>query len=561
MEINKAEILDIINGNVDSYVMIIKAKYKDFYDYIINNMAGTKFSEKLYNWVNFDIRDSIGKCKNCSGTTKFLTFPLGYREFCSTKCANIFSSDVRSEKMTKTEKDLKYWVEKNCEVCGLKFWSLIKRNGRFCSNQCSTKFTANSADRIAKIKKTKLERYGNEIYVNSEKAKITCLEKYGVNNASKSELVKEKLKELGTSRFLKNLDKHKLNKASVPLFTDSEYKSTYKDNKYKFQCKTCKAIFYDHIDGGHLPRCLKCNPYIQGFSIGEKELVEYVKTLLVNDEVIEKDRTVLIDRELDIYIPSKKLAIEFNGLYWHGEVGGKKDRKYHLEKLNRCNALGIRLLHIFEDEWLYKKDLLKNKLKHILGLSDDGNRIYARKCEIREISVEESRDFLENTHIQGYINSIKICIGLFYKLELVSVMAFGYPRIALGGKNVDGNIYEVYRYSTNKTVIGGAGKLLNFFISNYNPNKIISYADKRYSNGGLYEKIGFVKVSDGIPNYWYFKPGNFTRYHRFSFRKDQLSKKLEIFDESLSEWENMQLNGYDRIWDCGNLKYEWNVKI
>ena len=107
-------------------------------------------------------------------------------------------------------------------------------------------------------------------------------------------------------------------------------------------------------------------------------------------------------------------------------------------------------------------------------------------------------------------------------------------------------------------MIGGASKLLSYFIKQYKPKKIISYADRRWSDGNLYKKIGFNLVNLTHPSYFYTND-YLIKYHRFSFRKDQLSEKLVLFDPQLTEWENMQLNGYDRIWDCGNLKYEFIV--
>jgi len=135
-------------------------------------------------------------------------------------------------------------------------------------------------------------------------------------------------------------------------------------------------------------------------------------------------------------------------------------------------------------------------------------------------------------------------------------MTFGHLRICLGSNKFNVREYELIRYVTSGHIVGISSKLLNYFIKNYNPTKIISYADKRWSVGNLYEKIGFKLIGETSPNYWYFYKGEDVRRHRFSFRKDQLAKKLEMFDPSLTEWENMQLNGYDRIWDCGSLKYE-----
>ena len=144
-------------------------------------------------------------------------------------------------------------------------------------------------------------------------------------------------------------------------------------------------------------------------------------------------------------------------------------------------------------------------------------------------------------------------------------MTFGKGRVALGTKHAKLNEYEMYRFAVGETpVIGIGGKLLTYFIEKYNPIKITTFADIRYSGlRAFYEKIGFILAGETPPNYWYFNMSNpYKLVHRFGFQKATLSKKLESFDPTLTEWENMKLNGYDRIWDCGNLKYIWtNPKV
>ena len=540
----------------------------------------------------------------------------------------------------------KYYIINRCELCGIEFESLIKRQQRFCCGKCSAFATGNDKDRLNKIKKTKLKRYGNATYVNPEKAKKTCLDKYGVDNVSKSveiiekiketnqlkygvdwswmnDTVKEKIKQTyielyGTEiasqnediknkvkkTFRKNygvdnifqhketmdkvyeenikkygtkipvnsdkmksetikknkemyynrlIESTKINDIVAPLFTQDEYITTDRKNKYKFQCKTCSNIFEDHIDGGHMPRCLICNPYIAGYSLHEKEIVEYIKLLLPQEKIEEKCWTILGNKEIDIYIPSKNIAIEYDGLYWHSENAGGKDKKYHLNKTQTCTDKNVQLIHIFEDEWTNKKEIVKNRLKHILGCNID-TKVYARKCIIKELESKECVEFLNKYHIQGSDNS-GIKIGAYYKDELISVMTFGNKRSALGSSSKKGE-YELYRFASNKNVIGIASKLLQYFIKTHKPSKIISYADRRWSIGNLYEKIGFKKISITPPNYWYFMNGYNIRYHRFNFAKHTLSKKLQKFDKNLTEYRNMQLNGYDRIWDCGSIKYE-----
>ena len=135
-------------------------------------------------------------------------------------------------------------------------------------------------------------------------------------------------------------------------------------------------------------------------------------------------------------------------------------------------------------------------------------------------------------------------------------MTFGACRLALGNKS-ESDKYELLRYcgNFNFTIIGGASKLLSFFEKKYKPKNIISYADKRWSNGDIYYKLGFIHVRDTQPNYWYFDR-HYKFYHRFGFRKSVLNKKLEYFNPELTEWENMKNNGWNRVWDCGNILFE-----
>lgn len=213
---------------------------------------------------------------------------------------------------------------------------------------------------------------------------------------------------------------------------------------------------------------------------------------------------------------------------------------------------GKKLICIFEDELKYKNDIVKNRLDSIFGKYN--TKLYARKCEVREILAKDSFDFISKYHIQGYANA-KNSIGLFYNNELVSVMTFGSLRKNLGSKSIDGE-YEMIRYcSKPKTlIVGGASKMLKYFERKYNPTRIISYCDKRWSNGNLYYSLGFDLDHVSKPNYFYVRDGK--RENRFKYRKDVLVK--EGYDKNKTEEEIMEERGIKRVYDCGCYVFEKN---
>lgn len=328
-------------------------------------------------------------------------------------------------------------------------------------------------------------------------------------------------------------------------------KYNYDEVNFKNMMTPVKVICPIHgpfypIPNNHINKHSGCPKCATSYNINENEVKDYIKSL--GFSIIENDRHTLKENnsfyELDVFIPNKNIAIEFDGLFWHSS--DKKDKNYHLNKTIKCNEKNINLIHIFEDEWIFKKRIVKARLKAILGVTEYS--IQARKCEVKEISSALATKFINKYHIQGnYNGSIKL--GLFYKNRLVAVMTFGKPRF---NKKYD---WELLRYCTlaNFNIVGGAGKLLSYFKRNYS-GSIITYADRRWSNGNLYRKLGFKELKAAAPAYWYFKGKH--RYSRTSFQKHLLKNKLENFDENKSETENMKNNGFQMIYDCGNLVFE-----
>lgn len=281
----------------------------------------------------------------------------------------------------------------------------------------------------------------------------------------------------------------------------------------------------------------------------ENDLTDFVKSVY-DGNVVENTKKVIHPYELDIYVPDRNLAFEFDGIYWHSETEGKKDRNYHLMKTRMCERLGVKLVHVFETEWNDMRGIVESRIRDMLGVHE--NTVYARNCSIAEVSNKDARDFLDENHLQRGCNA-SVRVGLMYDENIVSLMTFSKPRFL---KCCDG--WELVRFCNRSGyhIPGGASRLLKWFERRFSPKSVLSYADRRWSDGNLYRALGFDLVRESRPNYWYIS-NNYTRLdNRMSFQKHKLKNILQTFDETKSEWENMSANGWDRIWDCGNLVFE-----
>jgi len=406
--------------------------------------------------------------------------------------------------------------------------------------------------------KTKIENYfqfkynaknPSQIKELKEKKKNTCLKKYGVDNIMKSVEMKKYFSKKSREKFLTELP-FLLSYLNLELI-DSEYKDAH--FKHKWKCLKCNNEFmqlWNLIQQGYT--CPICYPRNNGTSKGEKEVFDFIKSILSNVQIEKNTRTIISPFELDIYIPSKKIAIEYNGLYWHSDQTCIDPSNYHINKTRLCLNNNIQLIQIFEDEWIFKKEIVKKRLEHILN-TNNKKRIHSRKCVIKEIDSKTKNEFLDKFHIQGKDLSV-IKLGAFYNNELVSVMTFSHGNISKGSKNIE-NVWELNRFCSdyNYNIPGIAGKLLTFFERNYEWKTIYSYADLRWSRGDLYHKLGFNFICNTTPGYWYTR--GYKRIHRYSLRKTTNEPK------EIPEYILRQSQGYYRIWDCGNLKFIKNHKL
>ena len=283
----------------------------------------------------------------------------------------------------------------------------------------------------------------------------------------------------------------------------------------------------------------------------ESEIYSYIHGLK-EDILIEKgNREILNGKEIDIYLPEYRLGIEFNGNYWHSDIF--KEPGYHQHKTLLAAQKGIRLIQIFEYEWGNdrKKELLKELIKNII--TTNHVVIYARKCEIKQINIQDERSFLEENHLQGYISS-KVALGLYYDNELVEIMTFGKPRFNQEYE------WEIIRLASKAgfSITGGAERLFKAFVDSHKPKNIVSYCDISKFTGGVYTKLKFIITKDGIlrPNYVWVDAKTNRVVTRYQAQKHKLieSGLGELGDTEKDIMENL---GFIKVYDCGNLRFTW----
>lgn len=287
-----------------------------------------------------------------------------------------------------------------------------------------------------------------------------------------------------------------------------------------------------HLRGSGCPKC--------SISSGHSAILNFINSIYHGD-VIVNDRDIIAPYEVDIFIPDRKLGIEFHGVYWHSFDSAESYEEKYRHALKADLAKDFKLLQFFESEWLTKPDIVKSMISNAFGNS---NKIHARKCVVKQIDNGSFVDCCNRWHLSGG-RPARFCYGLFYEGELISVIGFS------GHCKYD---FEIIRFATKLgcVIVGGLSKLLKHFIRSEKPSTIFTYADRRHSVGNSYLKCGFVNVGHTGPNYFYVL-GN-RMFSRQRFQKRLLAGKLRFFNAELSESENMFVNGYRRIWDAGHCK-------
>ncbi len=547
----------------------------------IKKIDSENWFEKLYKYINSIKEAPI--CKLCGGNVMFYNVRKGYATYCSMDCRNK-DNDLKliGDKNPMKNKNV---VDKSKKTKLIKYGDEHYNNKEQQYKTKEKKYDDKYYNNRLKARKTSLYKYGTENYTNRELAKKTSFnkyddeyynnrkkhvktnnEKYGIEYYNNRELAKKtsfnkygvvhhtQSKKYKEARFVKTINqwanKLNINVDDIKYNGDTYIINNYCNSHDSFNIN--KYVLRNRLNYGISNICTICNPVSENSSIKEGEIRNFIE----NELNLNTQKIKINNKEIDIFIPGKKkLGIEFNGLYWHSHLN--LDSNYHLNKLDIMNENSIYLLNIFENEWIHKKEIVKSIIKSKLDIFN--NKIYGRKTHVIEITNNKLvREFLETNHIQGFVGS-KVKLGLFHENELVGLMTFGKKRIAMGSKtSLDGE-YEMLRFCNklNTQIVGGASKLFKYFIKNYQPKSIITYADRRYSMGELYKTLGFDHIGNTEPNYWYFKSHEYILHYRFKFRKDVLVR--EGFDASKTEHQIMDERGYMRIYDCGNMKFEFKL--
>ena len=597
-----AKFLEIAQYSYDKYVEFMKAlikKHPFSYFSIVNGsrfdllckdiLEKTSFIDshfkpktatRIFYYVNK--LNELKTCETCGKEIEKDISPVNHSKhfFCCNRCAQLHESTIAKTKATK----LKNHGDPN--------YNNIEKNRSTCQDRYGVSCSWQANEVKEKSRQSIRDHFGVDHQMHSQEVKDRMKahykEQHGVEYAFQDPEVQAKIRaknqeNLGVDWPMQNKELHKImhehsartqtaNFFNNKLSKDPQYEAMFtldewlehgkRDLDYEFlwKCRKCGKTFKSRVMWGAATyvRCYDCYPVVKTTSAFEKEIADFVRSIgkfeVLNNS--SETKQLIPPKEIDIVVKDAVgnvlLGIEADGLYWHS-AANQHDKLYHLSKTDACLDKGIHLVHVFEDEWKLKKDIVKSRISSLLGIYS--KRIYARHCEVREVSSRESRDFFNENHLQGACSS-KATFGLFFNNECVAMMSFGMRRKIVNGKNEEGS-WELLRFACklDTHVIGGAGKILRHFERHFSPKKLISYADRRWSSGGLYDALGFKLDHISAPSYWYLDQSFSKRIYRYAFAKYKQKKLLKTFDQNLTELENMKANGYSWIWDCGNYVY------
>ena len=470
--------------------------YPEFYIWLKSNFNGNNIKESIY--MFFNNIETRPVCLSCGKHVKFHGYNYGFAEYCSPKCAQNDST-----------------VREHYNMAVLK-------------------------------------KYGpNAKKIFHNKAKQTCIERYGVDNAMKSEQFKEKskqtcLKKYGNAYYLAS-KQHELIRDEV----NEKMKNT-NIKRYGFPNPVSSEEVKKRINEtcmekyGCLWNCMRKEAHNSHNVDSNPNL--YVKSLL-DKYNIQYEREIPIEKyTFDFKVGNTLIEINpypTHNINWNPFKNVEISKDYHQIKTNIGKKYGYRVINIWD--WDNTELIIKSLI--------DKKHIYARNCEVKILDKNLINNFLNEYHYQGTCNGQTIRLGLYHNNELVQVMTFGKSRYR---KTYE---YELLRLCTNYNyiVIGGAKKLFNYFIKNYYPNNIVSYCDDAKFNGNIYKELGFTLLKQPKPSrHWY--NGKLNKHITDNLLRQKGYDKLfnTKFGKGTSNDDLMRQKGFVEIYDVGQSTWAWN---
>lgn len=443
---------------------------------------------------------------------------------------------ARSERLKEYEDG---FIEVICPTCGKLFKTKKDDPQKYCSSECVSN-RVRSEEEKAKLSKSCM---GREAW--NKGRKCTEEEKEKMSKASKEFWARKGFKEKMSSIEKESWKNQELREKHCTIMkacnTNEDKRKRTSESVHKYNMNLTPEDWTNRYIKAYDTRKQKGTLYT---SDGESSITEYVKSLGFNPiKYVTGNSDTRF--EIDCYIPEKKIGIEFNGVFYHSVNGSnKKSISYHFNKTSIANQMGIELIHIWEDQWQNDKEIIKDIIASRLGVNR-GRRIYARKCEVREITSKDYCEFCVANHIQGH-RQAKVKLGLYYNNELVQIASFGTARSYTSNPK-DKYEWEWIRSCSlqGTNVIGGTSKLFNYFISTYKPKNIMTYCDYNLFNGKGYEALGFEFLSYTGPDLFFVK--NSHRLERIN-RNPYANKEHK---ELVKQGKLFECHG------CGSKKFVW----
>ena len=553
---------------------ILSSELKHEFEIISNNIKSLNPHEIIYHYVNRLSAHPTCKCGNNLAWNNDLK---SYRKYCSRKCTALFSVEDKKEKNLKNigvewHSQTRDWHDKvkntSEKLYGKEHFSKTDSFKDSVKRSVKTKYNVDHVMHLSatkeKIKSTNQKRYGVDNPAQNkeiqEKIKSTNQKRYGEFFVLKNKEIQEKIKSTNQKRY--GVDNPAQNKEVRERIVNTRQKNYYPVETLT-HLKDANWLQNQNVNGksiGEIAKELSVSPSNLG-KIYHKLDLNIVRHQHSSEENIVynhfcKDynisrncRDAIPPKEIDIFFNEYNLGVEINGIYFHSEKFNKA-HNYHINKTLTARKSNINLLHFWDFEVNNKPNLVVNTINSHLGILS--NKVDARKTNIKLISKKEKKYFLDCNHLQGNIGST-VDLGLIHCDKIVAVATFSKNRFS---KKAD---YELLRLCSllNTSVRGGASKLINYFIKNYmkKDEKLISYADRRYSNGNVYKAIGFDFVNYSPPGFFYINKNGTYAGTRYQWQKHLLKDKLENFDVNLSAHQNMKNHDYEKVWDCGQAVY------